>query len=448
MSKTHIIQALITFVFSFSFFVDSSYAQEALTLKDAINYALKNKNEAINAAWDIKNANYQIQEARSKVLPSLNGAGALTYNAKLQQMALDFNGQTQVLKMGTEWQSNAAIQLEQQIFNLAAFTGLKAAKTTREFYQLNATLTEEQIIERVADSYYDIFKTREQIKTLEKTIENNTKLKEVMQGLESDGLAKEIDVDRITVAVNNLNSNKTVLLNALKLQENGLKYLIGMDIHQPIALSEEEFKIQTLIQDEGDYDINNRNEIKLMEMQSKLLELNKSAVKTSAYPTLGVSANYGYMNMGDQFPYFVGENQGVYGSDFSAITLNLTVPIFNGFMVRSKVKQLEIEILKQEEDLKDIKLALNLEIENANTQMRNAILTLETQQSNKELAEKVLKSIENNYKNGLASLTDLIDAENSFAEAQNNYTAAVMGYKSAEIQLKKAKGELKSYYLE
>ena len=50
----------------------------------------------------------------------------------------------------------------------------------------------------------------------------------------------------------------------------------------------------------------------------------------------------------------------------------------------------------------------------------------------------------NNYIQGLASLTDLLEAENSLTEAQNNYTSAILDYKLAEIQLIKSKGELKS----
>jgi len=60
------------------------------------------------------------------------------------------------------------------------------------------------------------------------------------------------------------------------------------------------------------------------------------------------------------------------------------------------------------------------------------------------LAQEVLDNTKNNYYQGLASLTDLLDAENSLTEAQNNYTSALLDYKLAEIQLIKSKGELKS----
>lgn len=426
---------------------ESGYAQERLTLKQAIQYALEHKADAQKSRLDVENAENQIKESKANVLPHINGSGYMTYNPKLQQMALDFNGQTQILRIGTPWQSNATIQVDQQIFNQAAFTGLKAAKTTREFYLLNADLTEEQIIEKVAENYFMVFKTLSQIETLDKTIANNNQLKTVMENLESDGLAKGIDVDRIRVAVNNLTSAKVQLQNFLKIQENGLKYLIGMDINTDIVFPDDEFEITSFSTDRIGYDLDNRTEIRMLKKQGELLELNKMVIKSSLYPTLGLSANYGYLSMGDRFPYFAGKDKGVTGSDFAGITLNLTVPIFDGYAVRSKMRQADIEIKKHALDILDTKLALDLQIENANTQMENAIITIGDQKANMELAAKVLKNIENNYKNGLATLTDLIDAENSYVDAQNNYSTAIVDYRIAEIQLKKSTGVLKSYYL-
>jgi len=60
------------------------------------------------------------------------------------------------------------------------------------------------------------------------------------------------------------------------------------------------------------------------------------------------------------------------------------------------------------------------------------------------LAEEVYANSQNNYAQGLAPLTDLLDAENSLTTAQNNYTSALLDYRLAEIQLIKAQGNLKS----
>jgi outer membrane protein len=428
----------------------SSYAvtaQKVLTLQEAVNYALKNKLEAVNAQLNVTNSEYLIEEARSAALPQINGQVGLTYNAKLQQMALDFGGVTQIIRMGQPWTSTPVISFNQQIFNMSVFQGLKAAKSTREFYAINLELTEEQVIEKVISSYYEVYKTKTQLSTLDSTVANTTRVRDVIGGLVDNGLAKKIDLDRINVTLNNLNSTKIQLQSALELQQNALKYLIGMDISAPFALEEKVFEAPAaspLLKEE--YNIENRNEMKLLAKQGELLHLQKKAIEAAYYPTLSLGANYGYYAMGDRFPYFQGDYKGVNGSDFAAISLTLNVPIFNGFLIRSKVGQAQVQILQYDAMLKDTKLALNLSVENAYTRINNAVLTLNSQRENMILAKDVLDNIENNYKNGLTSLTDLIDAETSYVSAQNNYTNALVDYKVAEVELLKAKGQLKSYF--
>lgn len=421
-------------------------AQTALSLKDAISYALKNKSEAVNARLDLQNSEFQIEEVRANALPQISANGGITYNALLQQMALNFNGVTQVIRMGQPWTSTSSLQLNQQLFNMSVFQGLKAAKSTRDFYAINAELTEEQVIEKVVNSYYDVYRSKAQLKTIESTIANTTRVKDAIASLVENGLAKKIDLDRTTVSLNNLNSSKTQLVSAVQMYENALKYLIGMDIATEVNLEESAFEAPADVLIKDDFNISQRTEIRLLEKQGQLLRLNKKASEAAYYPNLSLSANYGYQAMGERFPYFADGNPTVSGTDFAAITLNLSVPIFNGFSTRSKVGQAAVAIAKYEADLKDTKLALGLAIENAYTQINNSVIMLNSQKSNMELAKEVLQDVENNYQNGLSTLTDLMDAETSYADAQNNYTNALLDYKLAEVQLIKAKGQLKSYF--
>ena len=432
-----------TIVLATALFGLAMQAQNTLTLTEAVNYALQNKNEAVKARLDVENSEYQIQEARANALPQINIDGGLTYNAVLQETAMDFMGESMILAMGKPWQSTAVVSLNQQIFNQAVFTGLKAARTTREFYQINSQLTEEQVIEKVAESYYEVYKTESQLKTVEKTIDNTTRVRDVIQSLFENGLAKKIDLDRTNVSLNNLQSSRQQLLNALELQENALKYLIGMDINTPIELPENTFEVTRHAFVDEDTNIENRTEIRLLEKQSELLALNKKATQAQGLPSLSLNANYGYLGIGDEFPWFQ-SYPGAYWSDYATIGLNLRIPIFNGGVVRAKTRQAQIEIDKLEADKRDARLALDLELRNAITQLNNSLITLNTQNENVNLAKEVLDNVENNYKVGLASLTDLLDAETSYADAQNNQTNALLDYKLAEIKLIKAKGQLQT----
>ena len=426
-----------------AFFGFFAQAQQQLTLSEAVNYALENKAEAVNARLDVKNSEYLIDEVRANALPQINANGGLTYNPIIQQMALDMDGTVQVIKMGTPWQSTAAVSLSQQLFNQAVFTGLKAAKSTREFYKINAQLTDEQVIEKVANSYYEVYKTKSQLKTMDATIENTTRVRDVIKSLFDNGLAKKIDLDRTNVALNNLTSTRQQLINALQLQENALKYLIGMDINTPIELPNDTFEITAHALVDESISVENRTELIILEKQSELLALNKKATEAQGYPSLSLNANYGYLGIGDKFPWFQSYPD-AYWSDFASVGLNLRIPVFNGGVVKSRVKQAQIDIEKLEVTKRDTRLALDLSLQNAITQLNNSLITLNTQKENVNLAQEVLSNVENNYKFGLATLTDLLDAETSYADAQNNHTNALLDYKIAEIQLIKAKGELKS----
>lgn len=423
-------------------------AQETLTLQQAIKFALENKAEAKTSKLEVENAESIISETRSAALPQLNAVGDINYNPILQKSPLPAEifggepGEVLMVSFGQKWQSTATLALNQQLFNQTVFTGLKAAKSTREFYQINQTLTEEQLIEKVANGYYDVYTTRLQLATLDNNLNNTTKTQGVISGLVENGLAKQIDLDRIVVAIKNLQAQRQQLISALDLKENALKFIIGMNIETDIELPEESFDIN-LAQYSDTSNINRRTEIQLLEKQSEMLELNKKAKLSEYYPSLALTANYGYLGFGNSFPIF-SKDKGVQWSNFSGIGLSLSVPIFNGGATKARVQQAEIDIQKARFELEDTKLALSLANENAKTQIKNTLITINSNRENVDLAKKVLEDTENNYKNGLATLTDLLDAETAYADAQNNLNTSLLNYKIAEIQLIKANGELKS----
>lgn len=421
---------------------------QELALKDAINYALENKAEARKARLSIENGEYEIDEIRARALPSISANGNITYNPILQLNALpgDFfgaPGTTILAPLGQKWTSTAGVTLNQAIFDMAVFTGLKAAKSTREFYQINAQLTEEQVIERVANNYYQVFVQRQQLAVIDSNYINTAKVRDIIKGQFDNGLARKIDLDRMNVNLSNINTQRQQLINAVQLQENALKFYMGMPIQTPISLAKADFEVTPLAVNETP-NVTQRSEFLLLEKQQQLLQYQRKSIVAEYYPSLSLTAGYNYIGQGPVLPLFAKPADGVYWSDFSTIGLNLKVPIFNGFGTRARVRQATIDIQQTEEDIKDTRLSLDLAYENARTQIQNSLITIENQKENVKLAQEVLDNTQNNYQNGLATLTDLLDSENSYIEAQNNYTNALLDFKLAEIQLIKAKGELKT----
>jgi outer membrane protein TolC len=438
---------LITFL-TFAYMANAQEVK-TLTLKDAISYALENKADAKKAKLKVENSEYQIQEVRAGALPKISANGSLTYNPILQTTFLDagsFGGEpgtTIQATFGQKWISTAGLSLTQNLYDQSVFVGLKAAKTTREFYQINEQLTEEQVIERVANNYYAVYVQRQNLIVLDSTYNNTTKVKNIIKGQYDNGLAKKIDLDRILVKISNINTQRQQVLNAVQLQENALKFYMGMPIATLIEIPQAEFEVTPQAFAEAP-NTETRTEYLLMKKQEQLLEFQKQSVMAGYYPTLSLTAGYNYIGQGPKMPWGAKPSDGVYWSDFSSVGLNLRVPIFSGFETRSKVRKADVELRSIKEDLVDTKLSLDLAFANAKTQIDNSMITITNQKSNAQLAQEVLSNTKNNYIQGLTSLTDLLDAENAFTEAQNNYTAAVLDYKLAEIQLIKSKGELKT----
>jgi len=415
-------------------------AQETLTLQEAVKFALDNKAEAKKAKLELENSEYKIDEVRAGALPQISASATAKYNAIIPSMPLDIAGETQYLKMGQPWNSTAGLSVNQQIFNQSLFTGLKAAKTTREFYQINLEMTDETLIEKVANAYYDVYQTQLQLETIDNNIENTSKTRKVIEGQVNAGLGRQIDLDRINVNVNNLQADRQIVLNALELKENALKFAIGMPIETAIELPNETFNINLELATASTMDLSGRTEVKILEKQSELLELNRKSMKAAYYPSLSFGGDIGYQGFGAGVP---GSN------DFkwfptSGLGLNLSIPIFNGGSTKAKINQATIQIKQLEVDLEDTRLGLNLANENAKSQIKNSLLTVDANRRNVQLSKDVVDDTQNNYQNGLATLTELLDAENALAKAENNLNTSLLNYKIAEIQLIKANGNLKT----
>ena len=433
---------VVLLLFALIFTVGVSQAQTVqlpLNLKDALKYAIKNSETVKKARLDIEGGKYKTQEIRAAALPQVTGTGTFTDQIVKQQ--LFFNGQ--VIPIGTTYNASAQAQLSQQLFNQQVFTGLKAARTSEDYYNLNAELTEENIIEQVATNYYQVLVNRQKLAVIDTNIKNVRKIEEIVSTQYKNGLAKKIDLDRVKVNITNLQNQRDQLVNGITQQENLLKYYMGMPVNTPIIIPEAELaNINPTIQDLASADslnLNNRTEYQIIKKQEDLLALQKKAFQAEYYPTLSLTSNYSYNGLSDKINFNDSQSYGM-----GAVGLTLRVPIFDGFATRSRVRQAQVDILQNQEDQKSLSNSLNLAYENAKIALQNSLNTITSQTANVTLAEEVYASTQNNYKNGLAGLTDLLDAENALTEAQNSHSQALLNYKLAEIQLIKSNGNIKS----
>ena len=265
----------IVLIFLCTIGLSASAQVTRLTLKDALTYALQNKADAKKAKLQVENSEYKIQEIRSRALPQISANGNLTHNPIIQTTVIDgagfgAPGTTIQAAFGQKWVSTAGVSLTQAIFDQSVFTGLRAARSTREFYQINNQLTEEQVIERVANNYYSVYVQKERLTLLDSNYVNTTKVRDIVKGQFDNGLAKKIDLDRIIVKMSNIDTERQQIKNQITLEENALKFYMGMPIESQIVLPKEEFEVvpAALTQEPN---VENRTEYLLLKKQEELL---------------------------------------------------------------------------------------------------------------------------------------------------------------------------------
>ena len=115
-------------------------------------------------------------------------------------------------------------------------------------------------------------------------------------------------MDRTNVNLTNLETNRSQLKNAVTLQENALKFYMGMPIEEPISLVKEDVQINPqLLTDQINTD--NRTEVKVLEKKKQLLQYNVKATQAAYYPTLSLIGNYAWQGFDPKFPIGQGKSQ-------------------------------------------------------------------------------------------------------------------------------------------
>ena len=411
---------------------------EAIALAKANNVALK------NAELDIDFANSQVNELKSQGLPQVNGNASFahTYQIPTQLIPGDFVGQPGTVipvQFGVPFNVNAGIGIRQLLFDGTFFLGLKAASEFVNISKLSASSSEIDVKESVIKAYCMALISEKNLLQLEASWKNMQKVRDETQAMYNEGFAEKLDVDRITLSASNLELSISQLQNQAKLAKQLLLNSIGVNLNQQLELTSNLPTETSLDLETVTFDPNNRIEMKLLDQQQSLNELDLKRYKVGYLPSLYGNFSYGTST-------FATKGQvGDLGNDWYAngsYSLGLSVPIFDGFYKKAKVDQAEIEITKTKNTKKQAVLGMNLQVSQAKTNYANALKGLEIQKKSQALAESIFNTTSIKFKEGLGSSFEMINAENELTQAKTNYLNALYNLNVAKIDFDKALGNL------
>ncbi len=437
------------------------------SVQQAVDYALKNNVSIKNALLQVKVQEQQNAEFTASAYPHINASIGTTYNPAIattvipnfispatyqvliQEGVKDGNGNPIQMpgnfgyipaQFGTKFSANAGISLQQILFDGQVFVGLQARGAAIKLYEKSAEVTQEMIKTNVHKVYYQLSVSQTQVEMLNSLISLTEKNLHDTRIIYENGFREKLDVDKETVRLANLQTEKQKLLNQISNGYYGLKLLMGMPITDELILTDKitDESVKDAMLETGNYQYEDRKEFQQASISKQLLEFNVRRYKLSQIPSISLSAVYAKNAQRDKWN-FLGRGDWF---TVSNVNLNLNIPIFNGMFTRSKIQEAKIEVQKINNQLDALKLSIDNDVVAAKNNYKNAVATMDYQKKNMELAEKVYQQTKKKYEVGTGSQIEIVAAQTDLKSAQTNYVSALYDAIIAKVDYLKATGKL------
>jgi outer membrane protein len=423
----------------------------SLTLSEALKLALANSAQLKKTRLDREHLELRFKEGRSATLPQINAGVGFDYFPVLPTQFLPADlfggpdGGYVPATFGQPWQLAGTVNVQQAIYNESARRMAPAANTSRALYDLLSTRAEEEVIYNTAMVYYQTLQTEQLLRSVSANLNKLDALQRMAELQLANGYATPTDVKRIRVARTNLETQRQSLDGGIRALHLTLQFFCGIPYEDAIAPTGE---MDNPAADSSRWQMltlepESTTEYRLLQRQLELNRIQSHSLRGEVMPRLSAYA-LGALQAQRSDANFFDPAKRWYG--LAAVGFKLDVPIFDGFRRRHKAGQMAIEAQKIEEDRRQLEAAKKLEFYQARDQFQGAIRMLRTQEDNVALAREITDKLMLQYKEGMAPLNDLLNAQTAQAEAETNYWQQVFTYKLAVLKLLKSAGVIKNSY--
>lgn len=432
-------KSVLVFLLLTGLFFSTGVQAQVWTLQQCLDTAqLHNKNLLI-AKNSIEIGQQKVQEAKANLIPKLTVNADYRYYINLPYQFMPesaFGGPEGIFKeiqFGVPHNINANLQLSIPLYNPQAYGAIQSSKIASELTLLQHQRSEEQILYEVTNLYYNAQILHYQVAFIDENLINANKLLQNIQLLKEQLLAKGTDVSKVQLQVEQLTTQREQVFSKYTQVLNGLKITIGIPVDHGLEVDTDIAQSATT-----EYTQAPTLDSRLVNKQNALLNSELSTLKNSRLPSLSLYGSYGTTGFGyDKAP---NEFLKFYPVSFAGI--QLSYPLFNGTITNRKLNQKKLELKNNELQSSLLTDQTALLIETAQQQRAVAQRSVGTTQSQTQLAQSIYDQTLLQQKQGLASLTDVLLADNTLRETQQNYLSAMIDYLKANLDLKKTTGNM------
>lgn len=421
-------------------------AQDVLTLEECLRLGIENNLSLESSRNEIRKGEHTLSENRAKLLPQINAVAGFNDNFNPPVSVTDGSayGNPYNVTKTLQYNASAGIQLQMPLYNQTVYTAVDIARTMNELNRLSYEKAREDLILQISKMYYLSQNTAEQIALIKENISRLNELSSITQAFYDNGMAMEVDVKRVNINLENQRVQYDNAQSMLTQQLNLLKYVIDYPADKEIALTPVDAENTTSVSLTG-LD-NNQYELQLLQSKQKLAEQQRKMIGQGYIPSLSLTGSWMYSAYTDRAKNWFHSGPSNHWYNSSGIGLTLRIPIFDGLDKRAKMKKAKIEIENAKLSYENALKNMQTQYLNATNELMNSQRNFRKQKDNYLLAEDVYQVTTDRYREGIASMTEVLQDEMRMSEAQNNYINAHYNYQVTNLSLLKLTGQLETLF--
>lgn len=409
------------------------YAQEApmLTLKDAVEIALKNNYRIKLSQNNTSIAKNNVTLGNAGILPQVSGD--LASNNSIQTTTQNrSDGTTTRINNANNTSLSYGVNLNWTIFNgFAMFANLDQLKELSQLGDVTLRDTIQGTMANVLTTYYNLINQNEQIKALKGAIAiSRTQLRYANDKF-TVGRASRLDVLNAEVNLNTDTANYLTQVQQFRSAKVRMNQILIRDLQTDFTVADTIIVANNLVLADIINSAQTQNpSILSAQINKRLADINLRQVKSTRYPQVGVTSGYTFSN--SKTPAGFARSQDAHGLNYG---LTASINIFDGFNQWRRERNAKLQIDNANIDFNQRKLDVEAQINNLFISYLSGLDLVKLGASNVNIARRNLDISLEKYKLGNITPLEIREAQRNYLDAQSKFFDAQYQSKIAEITL-------------
>lgn len=417
-------------------------AQKTLTLEECLKLGIENNLSLEGSRNEMRKAKHLLSENRAKLWPQISAVAGFNDNFNPPVSVTDGSayGNLYNVTKTLQYNASAGLQLQMPLYNQTVYTAVDIARTLNELNRLSYEKAREDLMMQISKMYYLGQNTMEQLTLIQENMVRLRELRDITLAFFDNGMAMEVDVKRVNINLENQQVQYDNAKSMLVQQLNLLKYVMDYPADEEITLTlvdTERMQSASLTGLRSDL-----YELQLLQSQEKLAGQQKDLIRQGYLPSLTLTGSWMYSAYTDKARHWFHSGPSNHWYPSTGLGITLRVPIFDGFDKRARIRKAQIDQENARLNYENTLKQMQTQYLNATNELMNNQRNFKKQKDNYLLAEDVYQVTTDRYREGIASMTEVLQDEMRMSEAQNNYLSAHYNYQVANLALLKLTGQM------